>query len=155
MFAQHTLPHIQTPIFLLQSPFDSWQLQWEHGERKYHNHYNATALNQYGNALSATMAASLQAAARNPVGTRVGGFIDHCYHHTYAYNSLWSAQPRISGLTAAAAFSIWFDALREGQRAGGEGWAGGVLWQEGAFPCFSCDCPVENGVGPAPPDWPG
>lgn len=128
IFAAHTLPHISTPIFILQSPYDSWQLQWEHGESKSHNY---TALNGYGKELERQLVA-----ASNGREKTVGGFIEHCYHHCTSPD-LWSHTPLIDGMTQSTAFSAWYGGDRRG-----------FLSQSGALPCKSCGCP-QGSVGPA------
>jgi O-palmitoleoyl-L-serine hydrolase len=128
IFAANVLPHIRTPIFILQSPFDSWQLQWEHGESKIQNY---TALNAYGTEVERQLAVASRGKKT------IGGFVDHCYHHCTTPD-LWSRTPKIRGLTQSTAFSAWY-------RSGGRS---GLLSQNGALPCTSCGCP-EGSVGPS------
>lgn len=126
VFAANTLPHIKTPIFIMQSPFDSWQLQWEHGEGRMPNF---TALNEYGNELTR------QLVAASSGRKQIGGFVEHCYHHCTTAR-LWSEAPKIDGMTQSIAFSKWYSGDRHG-----------LLSQKGELPCTSCGCPA-GAVGP-------
>ena len=156
IFAANTLPHIATPIFVLQSAFDSWQLQWEHGlaknpdckyYAKYSNHLLLLAmhgsflmdcviadakLNAYGD----TLTTQLKAASAGK--STVGGFVEHCFHHCTT-QTLWTHAPRLGPeqLVAADAFTRWYEAIASGARGAGVG----ILWQSGALPCRHCGCP--------------
>ena len=132
-FASAVLPHTSTPLFVLQSAFDSWQLQWEHGEARKPDY---AALNAYGAQL--TQALRLASGQRD----RVGGFVERCYHHCTT-RTLWSAAPTIGGLPAVSAFSRAGGAAAGVEERGGgsSGVLPGTLWQEGALPCQECGCP--------------
>jgi hypothetical protein len=135
-FAEHTLPFIRTPIFLLQSAFDSWQLQWEHGTGR--KPYNFSLLNGYGAELTSRMKASI-----GKCEAAVGGFVEHCYHHCTT-DTLWSTTPVIQGLTQQTAFSRWYNGIRTAINTSSRmiGANNTVLWQSGELPCSSCGCPT-------------
>jgi hypothetical protein len=133
IFAQHTLPHIQTPLFILQSVFDSWQLQWEHGHTQ-----NTTALNAYGARLTQSLASAVALRRREaPSNSSVGGFVERCYHHCTTLD-LWTTAPRLQHNTQGGAFAAWY----------ASGGAQPILWQLGRLPCVACGCPAGM-VGPA------
>ena len=154
IFAKYTLPHVATPIFVLQSLFDSWQLQWEHGiehQGSSKKISNFVALNKYGDRLKTSIASALQ---KNTVGT-IGGFIERCFHHCTT-KELWTSTPTIHNLTQQESFSIWYDAVKQRNIEVGEGSVRSkgsiviptVLWQEiGTLPCTNCNCPTGM-VGP-------
>ena len=135
VFARNVLPHIETPIFMLQSIFDSWQLQWEHGITKIPNF---AALNAYGQQLKSSMMLALKEKKKETV---IGGFVEQCFHHCTT-EELWTETPRINTLTPQQAFDQWYNAVKAGTIAAE------VLWQKsGSLPCENCNCPAGM-VGP-------
>lgn len=121
-FAEHALAHVRTPVFLLQTTYDSWQLQWELGEK---NPVDYAALNAYGRELEDKLRAA---------GARAGGFVERCYHHCTT-RDLWTTTPRIDGVAAGGAFAAFYRAVAAGAPTPP------LLWQDGALPCAGCACP--------------
>eukprot|EP00747_Dinoflagellata_sp_TGD_P211588 gnl/TRDRNA2_/TRDRNA2_84807_c0_seq3.p1 gnl/TRDRNA2_/TRDRNA2_84807_c0~~gnl/TRDRNA2_/TRDRNA2_84807_c0_seq3.p1 ORF type:complete len:297 (-),score=41.33 gnl/TRDRNA2_/TRDRNA2_84807_c0_seq3:34-924(-) len=132
IFAHHTLPFIKTPIFVMQSVFDSWQLQWEEGLK---HPVNYTALNAYGSELTAR----IKKAAEGENREHIGGFVEHCFHHCTT-DSLWTQAPHIGGLVQSTAFTRWYESINGISTASAAARAG-ILWQHGDLPCFACGCP--------------
>ena len=124
-FAEHTLPFITTPIFIFQTVFDSWQLQWENGMA---DPIDYNALNAYG----ASLENSMQTAIESNQNNVVGGFIDRCFHHCTT-DELLGTTPVILGRTMAQGFaSFWLDPLQTM-----------VIWKhDEPLPCEDCDCPA-------------
>jgi hypothetical protein len=109
-FAQHTSPFITTPIFPLQSEYDSWQVSNDLGSN------NPTAVNSYGRSLVDLVRDNLLAPhAADSV------FLDSCYHHCGGWNSI-----HINGLTQAQAFKLWY----EGSKT--------EWFQDQTYPCETC-----------------
>jgi len=99
-FANASLPFIETPIFVVQTVYDSWQLQWENGMSKPVDYPD---LNEYGSGLESDMIEAINSNRNNVVA----GFIDRCYHHCTT-DDLWAKTPTILGKTANIAFSEFF-----------------------------------------------
>lgn len=68
-FAEHTAPHVTTPLFPLQSEYDSWQAGNILGSK------DAAQLNAFGKDLTKRYQDNVLRHARN------GGFLDSCFHH--------------------------------------------------------------------------
>jgi len=94
IFAEYTSPFIQTPIFPLQSEYDSWQVPNILGST------NATLINKYGNLVSQRV---FETVLPNP---RNGVYLDSCYHH--CTSGLWNSM-HIGGVTMATAFQEWYN----------------------------------------------
>lgn len=115
MFAEHAAEHIGTPLFALQSEYDSWQtshVQGPGGVRK-------TQL--LGKNITQRILTSLL--GRNP---KSGAFLDSCHHHCAAWNSI-----RIDGDLVSTAVEKWYNGLdqRDNKR----------LWEQNQpFPCEEC-----------------
>jgi hypothetical protein len=94
------------------------------------------ALNAYGGVLSA------QLAAASAGKTKVGGFVEHCYHHCTT-TTLWAHAPRLGPdrLVAADAFTRWYEAISAEEGSALASAAPAILWQHGALPCRACGCP--------------
>jgi len=121
-FAEHALARVRTPVFLLQTTYDSWQLQWELGLTK---PVDYAALNAYGRELEDKLRAA---------GARAGGFVERCYHHCTT-RDLWTTTPTIDGVAAGDAFTAFYRAVAAGAPTPP------LLWQDGALPCAGCACP--------------
>ena len=119
--AQYAAPHIRTPLFEIQSYFDSYQISAIGGL----NASNRTAVNAYGALLEAAVAESQ---AANP---RIGGAVDACNHH--CSRALWytMSMGRFDGanVSQGGAFAQWYAEQGQGQR---------VWEQEATYPCASC-----------------
>jgi len=111
MFAQHTVHHVQTPIFPLQSEYDSWQIYNILGS-------NSTALvNPYGALLTSLIYKHELASNRN------GVYLDSCTHH--CTSGMWNSM-HTNGVTMAQAFAMWYNNVE-------------YIWQQGqSYPCVSC-----------------
>jgi len=109
-FAEYTAPYISTPIFPLQSQFDSWQVE------NILRTNNSTIINQYGQIMETRF--------KNTVlkNTKSGCFFDSCYHHCGAWNSI-----RIDNTLAGDALKAWYD----GQNTG-------IYFQNRVYPCSAC-----------------
>ena len=127
-FAEHALAFVDTPVFVLQSLYDSWQLQWELGEPE---PVDYAALNAYGRDLEGR----LRAAA-----ARASGFVERCYHHCTT-RALWTSTPAVDGDAAGAAFTAFYRAVAAGAPTPP------IRWQAGSLPCEDCACPAGM-VGP-------
>jgi len=108
-FAEHTSPHITTPIFPLQSQYDSWQTGNILGSS------NATLINTYGQTVSARFKMAVLSEPRN------GCFFDSCFHHCGAWDSIV-----IGGSNVAVASKLWYQGGKE------------VDVQSEVYPCDMC-----------------
>jgi hypothetical protein len=95
IFAANLVPHIQTPMFLLQPQYDQWQIL-----HIYSQAYTAEGVNAYGQALVRSLTSTLFHAAHPGHGV----FLDSCSHHCtscsdHTENS-WSG-PRVMALVSA------------------------------------------------------
>jgi len=109
-FAQHTSPFIKTPIFPLQSEYDSWQVGNDLGSS------DPSQVNTYGTLL--TNLVKTQVLDTNPQNSV---FLDSCYHHCGDWNTI-----KIGGLTQAQAFKEWYQGSKN-------------VWVQGKpYPCQSC-----------------
>jgi len=110
-FAQHTAPFIETPIFPLQSQYDSWQLSEDLDST------NVALINEYGKNLTDLVHSQLL--GPHPHN---GIFLDSCYHHCGKWGEF-----KIDGKNQATAFQQWYDGL--GQK---------VYFQSATYPCTAC-----------------
>ncbi len=92
-FAQYTSPHIKTPVFPLQSQYDSWQIHYDLDST------DNTDINNWGKALTAFLKSDLL--SHNP---QSGVFLDACEHHCGNWNSML-----VDGLDQAHAFERWYN----------------------------------------------
>lgn len=109
MFAEHTGPHIKTPIWPLQSEYDSWQAGNILGP-----HTDAEQ-NKFGQLLTQRFSASVLANPQN------GGFLDSCYHHCGEWDAI-----HINGVNSGAGFEKWYTTGK------------GTYIQNQVYPCASC-----------------
>jgi len=99
-----------TPIFPLQSTYDSWQIAYDLDST------NVNAINTYGKSLEDLVKAGILIKPHN------GIFLDSCEHHCGNWNSM-----HISGQTQATAFSDFFEGKPK------------KVWIQGKpYPCASC-----------------
>ena len=105
MFAEHTMKHVSTPLFALQSQYDSWQTQFDLGSA------NAALINQWGRNLTTRV--------RENLLSQHGMFLDSCHHHCGDWGYIF-----VSGDNQPAAFEKWY--REEAQRE----WV-----QDAPYPC--------------------
>lgn len=117
IFAEEVAKTLATPVFALQSTYDSFQvnaiLQEPPG--------NATAVNAYGALLAARVAADLLASSPNH-----GVFLDSCFHHVAEWNEI-----TIDGQTVSSALAAFYASV--GTPGAKRVWAQGR-----AYPCKAC-----------------
>lgn len=112
MFAEHTAPHISTPMFALQSKYDSWQAGHVLGNN------TAPLMNALGQNITTRLQTNLLA---NPVH---GAFLDACYHHCGA----WGEILPIDGDEQSTAFTKFYYNITQQ-----------TFWnQNEVYPCDSC-----------------
>lgn len=85
---EHALPHVQTPVFVLQSFADSWQLS---------RGFDATALDTFSERMHTAVASAIKGLH--------GGALDSCFHHCEQWGSI-----HLGNETNAAAFRRWYEA---------------------------------------------
>lgn len=117
MFAEYTAPHIVTPVFALQSQYDSWQLGCDLSEDA-----TVAQVNAYGANLTARLKSSLIIGGAS--GLVNGAFLDSCYHHCGG----WSTIP-IAGETQSTAFAKWYNGTVAPDT---------LYTQNKAYPCDDC-----------------
>jgi len=110
MFTEHAAPYVTTPMFTLQSQYDSWQLQNILGTN------NQALVNQFGQVLVARFKAAVL--VHQP---KSGCFLDSCVHHCGAWGSIV-----IDGKVSGQALKDWYD----GQT--------GQHFQGRTYPCDPC-----------------
>jgi len=76
MFAEHTSPHIVSPMFPMQSEYDTWQIGNVLGS------HDAAKINQFGAMLTTRVQRNLLVNKRN------GIFLDSCAHHCGEWDSI-------------------------------------------------------------------
>jgi len=115
MFAEHAAEHIQTPVFALQSEYDSWQqghVQGPGGSKK---------TQEMGKNITERLLKTLL--GKNP---KSGAFLDSCLHHCAAWNII-----RIDGDLVSTAIQKWYNGLGQEDNK--------RLWdQNQPFPCKDC-----------------
>lgn len=130
MYAETAAKYIRTPIFALQSEYDSWQKKAVLGTED--------DVNTFGNDLTAKLQKSVLDS-----NVKSGAFLDSCSHHCH----MWG-QIRIDGDLVADAFRKWYDSLGDGDIAEkpSDGQQKKRFWsQKKAYPCTKCCIP--NPVG--------
>ena len=118
MFAEHTAPFIHTPIFAMQSEYDSWQI---HHVLLTRHTKDPDSIQTLGDNITARITADLF-----PPHPSSGSFLDSCQHHCGFWNNI-----RIDGDYVAAAFTKWYNGI---------GVAGSkTVWKQGKpYPCADC-----------------
>jgi O-palmitoleoyl-L-serine hydrolase len=109
-FAEHVSPYIQTPVFALQSEYDSWQTANVLGST------DAAIINEFGFNITSRLKANLLMQSKN------GAFLDSCHHHCGKWGDI-----NIDGNTQGQAFATWYNALGQNHWVQGE-----------AYPCEPC-----------------
>eukprot|EP01065_Artemidia_motanka_P021125 TRINITY_DN2520_c0_g1_i1.p2 TRINITY_DN2520_c0_g1~~TRINITY_DN2520_c0_g1_i1.p2 ORF type:complete len:413 (+),score=152.86 TRINITY_DN2520_c0_g1_i1:59-1240(+) len=116
MFAEHTSVYTKTPLFALQSEYDSWQAA--------HVLAPGESVQVLGDNITRIMKSNLFAH-----NARSGAFLDSCEHHCGAWNSI-----TIDGDLSSVAIKKWYESLG---RTGAK-----TLWDQGEpFPCKECCSP--------------
>jgi len=110
-FAEHTAPYIQTPYFVMQSQYDSWQTNNILGSN------NSVLINQFGFILKERFLNNVIQNKNN------GGFLDSCFHHCWLWDNIIIHQRDIN-----IAFDIYYKTLKPGE----------VYLQNKPYPCPSC-----------------
>lgn len=117
MFAEHTAPYIKTPMFPLQSEYDSWQIPHDLKSN------DTTLINQYGANLTKLIENNFLKAKNH------GIFLDSCHHHCGMWGSI-----RIDGDLQANAFQKWYNNPTTKR-----------IWnQNQKYPCADCCKPNHN-----------
>lgn len=139
MYAETAAKYIRTPIFALQSEYDSWQRE------------AVLTTNDDVNAFGDDLTAKLHKSVLDG-DVRSGAFLDSCSHHCHMWGNI-----RIDGDLVADAFRKWYDGLGDGLGDGdaaeddssdGRQRQEKRLWsQKRAYPCAECCAP--NPVGAA------
>jgi len=109
-YAEYNSPYITTPIFPLQSQFDSWQIE------NFLKTNDAVLINQYGQQLENRFKDTVM---KNP---KNGCFFDSCYHHCGQWDSI-----RISNTLSGDALKGWY--LEQNS---------GIYFQDKQYPCPTC-----------------
>ena len=113
MFAEHTAPFTHTPLFALQSTYDSWQTS--------HVLHPGDSVQLLGNNLTRRIQGNLF--GPHPAS---GAFLDSCHHHCGAWNQI-----RIDGQLVSEAFAQWYESLGEKKAK--------TVWRQGQpYPCDAC-----------------
>jgi len=119
-FAEHTSPFTHTPLFPLQSTYDSWQTS-------HVLYYPNTAVDVQvlGDNLTKLIYANLLRPHQQS-----GAFLDSCWHHCGSWNAI-----RIDGELVSVAFQRWYEGLGKGAAARPEK----RVWAQGQqYPCEAC-----------------
>jgi hypothetical protein len=123
MFAENLAPHLRTPLFALQSVFDSYQV----GAIAHADPADDAAVNAYGALLRARVHEALLGAS-----PKHGAALDACYHHCGRFwNNISFAGIDIDH-SQGEAFAAWY-----GGAAACEG-SPQVCEQQEAYPCKDC-----------------
>jgi hypothetical protein len=115
IFAEHTSPFIETPIFPLQGEYDSWQMCCDAGYETKDDKQNAE-INAWGAKLTQLVHDNLL--TPNP---KHGIFLDSCLHHCGGWGSY-----EIDGMVQGPSFEAWYNG------------APGVHIQGKPYPCADC-----------------
>jgi hypothetical protein len=115
-FAEHTAVYTHTPMFPLQSEYDSWQT----GHVLYYPNSGAD-VQAMGDNITKRIGANLF--GPHP---RSGAFLDSCWHHCGMWNQI-----RIDGDLVSVAFQKWYDGLENPK-------AKRVWAQDKPYKCDAC-----------------
>jgi len=127
MFAEHTMKHLKTPTFPLQSEYDAWQIIADLGIRGNTTVPAAVALvNAYGANFTAVVHANLLSQPQHSI------FLDSCDHHCGGWGD-YHAGP--DNTTQPFAMKEWYDAIGSDAAAPHEQ----KTWIQGKpYPCADC-----------------
>jgi hypothetical protein len=118
ILAANVMPYISTPMFALQSQYDSWQAV------NIRNDLYPPVLNRFGAQLQRMVKESmLDPWPRNAV------FLDSCFHHCGGWGTLRDDD----GRTQAAAFAEWYGAILVGGNATTQ-----LYGKLASYPCIEC-----------------
>jgi len=115
IFAEHTSPHIKTPIFPLQAEYDSWQMIGDLGVNETLPE-SYPVVNAWGANLTALIHTNLLA-----VNPGHGVFLDSCLHHCGGWGDY-----TIDGMVQGPAFQQWYNTGK------------GIHIQGKPYPCLEC-----------------
>lgn len=119
MFAEHSSEHIRSPVFAMQSQYDSWQTGHVQGNG------GAAKTQVMGNNITARIQSMLM--KNNPES---GAFLDSCHHHCGAWNGI-----RIDGDLVSVAIQKWYNGIGNPNNK--------KLWnQNKPYPCDACCKPI-------------
>ena len=122
IFAQNVVPHMKTPVFALNSEYDSFQVS------AILDNSSPAAINAYGALFTATLTERLRL---GDAASPHGAFVDSCSHHTRNWNTMHNNNAGAHNATQATAFAAWY--------ARGAGARGGEWWhQSKPYPCKEC-----------------
>ena len=101
MFGETLGKYVQTPMFVLQSKYDSWQIQHVSGQRN-----NKEAVNRLGSILQSSIVNIV-----NNSNARHGAHIDSCVHHcsTCSQSMLVWNNKESKEISERKAFEQWFE----------------------------------------------
>ena len=149
IFAEVVGKYIQTPLFFLQSQYDSWQMWHVMGKSS-----NTTAVNEFGGKLKLAIRNLVATSAEGGKGgvsgqtkshyPQHGAFVDSCEHHCMSCNHktehFWAnaSEMASNGLGLADAFSKWYNKKPASDEPEPNEREGYYFAQDEPFPCPSC-----------------
>ena len=140
LFAEYSLPHIRSPVFLLQSVFDSWMLG---NVLSPADSSHPDLVNAFGDAVEAAVTKAMQRKQKAGTGA-VGAFLERCQHHTFGWRGI-EAMRDGSPATQLQAFESFVKAAH-----GDEALDAPMVWrQSGEYPCALCCGQGPSGDGDA------
>jgi len=98
LFPEHLIPYIQTPLFVTQTRFDTWQIINILGVEP--NATYTSQINGFGNILSERATHSILSSDSK---LKNALFLESCAHHTNGYASTY-----IGDINIANAFYLWY-----------------------------------------------
>eukprot|EP00916_Digyalum_oweni_P023051 GHVL01038298.1.p1 GENE.GHVL01038298.1~~GHVL01038298.1.p1 ORF type:complete len:352 (-),score=45.67 GHVL01038298.1:884-1939(-) len=94
IFGENVSQSISSPVFFIQSIYDSWQTSHEFGP------HQDVAISKFGQALYSKLETSV---IGGPKQRTQGGFIDSCVHHCGTWGNI-----SINGQTSKTTFDLWY-----------------------------------------------
>jgi len=115
-FAEHTYPHIHTPLFVINSMYDSWQLgnvvapsddgiDWSGCLNNFPAQCSSAQITEFQQFHSAMLASFVNQGVT--AGTN-GLYAISCYIHALAISDRYWSAPTVAGKTMRDAFSDWY-----------------------------------------------
>ena len=106
MFGSHLGLHVQTPMYILQSKYDSWQIKHVVGKSK-----DLITMNEFGKLILRDVEKVVGSVdMKNTEGMLHGGFVDSCTHHCAGCQAdIWRYSYPNSLMSAADGFSRWLE----------------------------------------------